>query len=457
MSEYGDTAMSLPMTMEEITRQLQKRLCLTMGSDLRGVTSAEAAFYLAISGVSKSHDMFDALVKIGIHELRRSGGRSSFQPKYILQMVEKFAASGTDSMYTVELYHLAGTYLGDKKGYRNSQQLISNLLRGSFGLHSSRPLLWLWRYSARQRKVSSFPMKHRVVDGKGHGGNIENSINIEWEDHFVDTNKGLVVDIGCGFGVCLLNLVRQSMRQNNIQHVLTTDDLPPHLKWSEYNFAGADLNPQLVGYANGVTSRFPSTEQNRLHFFSCSAQEILQNLFMYRGNIECIMIHFPSPYRLPLSDDDCNVKDKERSGNRQLPHHDSKDGFMITPRVATMISTLLQNNPQGLLIFQTKCEDVAIHVKNLLLSTGMLETVPCCHAVKSVEDFYAMSGRRPKRLDLWLESTPEAERAEGEIWSSKAIMPTLARPETEIQCEHDYTVVHRCLFRSIQDREKKLN
>jgi hypothetical protein len=416
-----------------------------LGSDLRGVTSADAAFYVAISGVSKSHHIFDALVKIGIHELRRLGRRSSFQPKYILQMVEKFAATGFESKYTEEMYHLAGTCLRDKGYTHGDSDVISHLLHGSFGLHSNRPLLWLWRYSARQKKVSYAVIRN---DRDETSGNVEN-VTIKWNDYFDDTSRGLVLDIGCGFGVCLLNLWRQSKRQKN-GNVLTTDDLSHMMEWSEYNFAGADLNPQLIGYANGVTSRFPPSEQKRVHFFCCSAVQLLSSLLMYKGNIELIMIHFPSPYRSTFVDRDGNT---ERTGNSQLPGN-VQDDFMITPQVAIMISNLLQQpqNNHAMLLFQTKCEDVAIHVKNLFLSTGTIETVPCSNPVNSVEDSYTISGRRPKRLEQWLAYTPNAERAEGECWSSVSMMPTVARPETEIQCEYDHTVVHRCIFRSIQKK-----
>jgi len=455
---HSDSALSIKknemqLKMEETIQQMEQRLCLTLGSDLRGVTSADAAFLLAISGILQSHHLFDALVKIGIHELKRSGRRSSFQPKYILQMVEKFAASGYDSKYMVELYHLAGTCLGDK-GY-GDVDVISQLLQGSFGLHSSRPLLWIWRYSSRQRKVSIPPIVMRNGNDQTSENDVVN-LNIIWENYFEDTSKGLVVDLGSGFGVCLLNLLSLSSRQHDYD--LKTDDLP-HMDWSKYNFAGADLNPQLIGYANGVTSRFPlAIERDRLHFFCCSAIEILSNLKTYKGKIELLMIHFPSPYRSSYSsdhddndndNDNSNNKNNERSGNSQLPGN-AKGDFMITPQVATMISNILQKDNQIQLLFQTKCEDVAIHVKNLFLSTGTLEIGPCSHAVKSVEETYAVSGRRPKRLDHWLETTPEAERAEGMCWSSVSMMPTMARPETEIQCEYDNTVVHRCLFRSVK-------
>jgi len=402
----------LPISIESI----KKRLTLTFGSDLRGRMSADASFQLALAGVQQSSHIFDALVDIGIHELHRAGDRSSFEPIYILQMIEKFAACGFESSAVLQMYHTAGLCL-QKKGYSDTS-LIDSLKNGEFGLQSDRPLLWLWRFSARQKKV--------VLSDY-----VSSASSISWDDIYHDTSKGLVVDIGCGCGVSLLNLSRITDKES-------ADDISadiPAMKWSDYNFAGADLNLAMVEYANGVVSRQDLDETGRTHFFHLSALETLSNLQSYPGKIEMIMIQFPSPYRLSV---------EGTSGNSQLPSA-STDGFMISKDVVEMVSKLL--NDRGLLLFQTKCEDVAIHTKNLFLGTDKLECLPCIAPVQDIDHVYNQKQRRrPKRVEDWIKMCPETERAEGDIWSSRPLMPMMGRTETEVNCDHENVVVHRCLF-----------
>jgi hypothetical protein len=115
-----------------------------MGSDLRGRTSADAAFNLALAGVQNSNHLFDSLVSIAIHELERAGQRSSFKAKYILQIIEKFAVSGASASVLLPLNQIAAANLERKKfGNKELIQLLNK--EGQFGLHSDRPLLWLWR------------------------------------------------------------------------------------------------------------------------------------------------------------------------------------------------------------------------------------------------------------------------------------------------------------------------
>ncbi len=48
---------------------------------------------------------------------------------------------------------------------------------------------------------------------------------------------------------------------------------------------------------------------------------------------------------------------------------------------------------------------------------------------------------RPKRVEEWMKIDPLAERAEGKMWSSIPLLPTKGRPETEVQCEYESTIV----------------
>ena len=123
---------------------------LTLGSDLRGRAAADACFNFALAGIQNSSRLFQNLLSIGIHELKRAGRRSSFPPKSILHIVEKFAASDVRGQYATELYQIAADCL-EQKNY-NDKMYIESLRNGAFGFHG-RPLLWLWRFSSRQKKV----------------------------------------------------------------------------------------------------------------------------------------------------------------------------------------------------------------------------------------------------------------------------------------------------------------
>lgn len=418
----------------DIAQQAEKRLILTLGSDLRGPTSSYACFNFALAGVQHSCSLFQTLCCIGKHELKRTGLRASFQPKNILHMVEKNAACDIQGQHALDLYHIAGACL-EKKGYKDAK-LIENLKNGSFGFHSPRPLIWLWRFSSRQKKLSISEFISKSKDEKK---------NINWAEMFFDTSKPLVVDVGSGMGASLLNLstlTSSSADSANNDHSNPGDGALQMMAWSEYNYAGADLNQAMVNFGNGIISRdTTSRRMGRVRLFCLSAEEFLRQLQFYPGGLALIMINFPSPYRL-LED--------SSAGNSQLPSKHSKQ-FMVTKKVLASISGLLptpdREGGNGLFLFQTKCEDVAVHVKNECLSLGTMECVPCKNPVKDIDLLYNKNGKRPKRVDEWLKATPSAERAEGNMYLSTPCLPTVGQPETEAQCNFENTVVHRCIFR----------
>jgi len=217
--------------------------------------------------------------------------------------------------------------------------------------------------------------------------------------------------------------------------------------WPNCNYLGGDLNPAFVNFGNGIVSR-DRRRIGRVSFVHRSAEELMANVLSYPGPISLIMIHFPSPYKLASS---------RGKGNSQLPSEGAV-GFMVTTKLLQNISDLLCNNKSccgiqgGLFIFQTKCEDVAVNIKQLCESLESLECVQCKKYIIDIERIYEHKARvRPKRVDDWLDANPSAERAEGEVWSSVPLLPLKGRPETEIQCEHDNSVVHRCMFRCNND------
>lgn len=385
-----------------------------MGSDLRGPQSADACFNFALAGVHhSSSSLLRDLVSIGIHELKRAGSRSSFPPKSILHIVEKFAASDVRKEDAMELYQIAADCL-QKKNY-NDKEYIESLRNGSFGFHG-RPLLWLWRFSSRQKKVEI------------NRGNFMWKDAINWQDEYQDTNKPLVVDIGSGMGTCILGL-------GSTSSVNVHEKLP--IQWSQCNYAGVDLNPALVRFGNGVASRRSGAKKGRVKFFCCPADEFLSKLKSYRGRISMIMVNFPSPYRL----------DSGERGNLQLP---SAENFMVTSKLFKQICSLARNDDdesETYFMFQTKCEDVAVYLKNECLRNGLSGIIAGDKAVDSIDDIYSRNKSVPKRVKEWLRFEPRAERAEGNLFWSEPFLPLDCLPETEVQCLNDNKVVHRCLFK----------
>ena len=99
------------------------------------------------------------------------------------------------------------------------------------------------------------------------------------------------------------------------------------------------------------------------------------------------------------------------------------------------------------IMFQTKCEDVAVYLKNECTSNGMEGITAGGKAVESIGSIYSKNVVVPKRVKEWLRIEPHAERAEGQLFWSQPILPLDCLPETEVQCLSENKVVHRCLFK----------
>uniref|UniRef100_A0A7S4I170 Uncharacterized protein n=1 Tax=Odontella aurita TaxID=265563 RepID=A0A7S4I170_9STRA len=129
--------------MDHILECAKRRIHLLQSADLRGRTSADAALTFALAGV-KEDGFFSELARIGLTELCRFGQRSSCKPKHVLQMVEKFAASGVRPG-NADLYQTAVDIL-KQKGCDES--LIETIL----------PASW-WGMQAASRGVGVFQIK----------------------------------------------------------------------------------------------------------------------------------------------------------------------------------------------------------------------------------------------------------------------------------------------------------
>ena len=156
---------SYPIPLYEIdvlARKAVNRLAWTLGTDIRGRSSADAAFSFAMAGVTNDV-LYQTLALVAQCELQRIGQRPSFRSKYILQMVEKLAAAGIQNH---NVYRVAADCLASKGEHLDVAEMLARP-NGGFGLLSTRPLLWLWRFSARQPKVAE-RQSHGDIAGEQH-------------------------------------------------------------------------------------------------------------------------------------------------------------------------------------------------------------------------------------------------------------------------------------------------
>ena len=89
---------------------------------------------------------------------------------------------------------------------------INALKEAKFPLHSTRPLLWIWKFSTKQRKQNTFLKqashhwktrflkKGDAAIGKYSDKEVRglSQHDFEWYEIFKDPMRPLVIDIGCG-------------------------------------------------------------------------------------------------------------------------------------------------------------------------------------------------------------------------------------------------------------------
>ena len=427
---------------QEILERLQKRLHLTLGTDLRGQTSAEVAFALSLAG-ARDERTYQTLVHIACLELERVGHRPSQRPKYVRHMVEKLAASGVraDHPNVQRLYKLATECLTRHNGESFTRCLIELNRENPLDLLAAPPSLWLWRYSSRLRKPrqtnESLPHK-----------DTSQLLKMQWNELFQNPHVPLIIDVGCGMGKCLLGLASSD----------TPLVFPNHqgrgniISLSQCNFLGVDLNHATLRYASGIAHRWNLT--GRVAFVHQSSDDLIRAvLATYPGSVALVLVHYPTPYRLPTANQD-------RGGNSQLP--DSADeGFMISDAWMEGIATLLRQRSHrggggGYLLLQSNCEDVAITLRDRALAHGF-QVVPVDRAAVLTlpfpgdddddDDDDDTASRISNRTVEWVRRG--GERPIGPEWSAVPLLPPRCTTETEVACTVQGTPVHRCLLRVV--------
>lgn len=410
-----------PKPIDEMVDAAIHQLSWTMGMDLRGRTSADAAFVFALAGVQKE-ELFRDLAVISLYELGRVGFRPSFESKYVLQIVEKHAAAGTKGGEVEALYQVAGDCLRPKGEDHLDQANMLEQDASSFHLLWSRPLLWLWRFAARQKKAKSKARKQEetsddVVSSDKH---ITSTVYPNLPK-FNDPSMPLVVDLGCGMGTSVLGLAATESNDNGVLG---------DLDFAECNLLGADLSVLGVRFARSITSRWKLEE--KLAYAWCPAEECLDRLNEeYPGQIVTIMIQFPTPYRL-----DNGTK---TAYNTQLPV-DASTGFMVSDALLAKIKGVLSHSG-GKLLVQSNCEDVAVTIRHRAITQFGMNSIALPHQqqISNLDE-----SQQTQRNLQWIQQG--GDRAVGPCWSSAPLLPSRASTETEVACHLQGTPIHRCLL-----------
>ena len=419
--------------LQTLYQRLVQRFAVTLGTDLRGRAASDTAFALCAAGIhappvllhpdtssnyagDDGEALYERLADVARLELQRIRGRSTRRVRDVLHVVEKSAAAGlgfrnpNSSVYT--LYKIASQHplVAREPQYETLRQQFTDPTR--FNLFADRPLLWLWRFAARQTKA-------KVLEEAPSLSSL--STDVSWLSKLADTSKPLVLDIGCGLGVSLLGLA--SLRE---RYMDPSVKFPVELDWDECNYLGADLSLLGVRFGSGLAARWRLN--SRIQYTQSAAEDVVDQVAtLYPGKVPLIMIQFPSPYRL------------KESGNSQLPT--TRDlGFMVSQSLMQKIAMLLQKS-RGYLLLQSNCEDVAIIMLEMAQAAGLVP-VPSTDPVLSLEDM-PPNQQTPQRTQEWI--AMGGERALGPAWCCQALIPS--RTETEAACTVQGTPVHRCLLR----------
>lgn len=445
--------------LNDIVLRAKRRLKKAGEEELRGRKAADAAFWFALSGVKNDHavgaaeglnfSLFDALAYICLRELERCGYKPSCRAMDIMHMVERIAVTGISNEIFTQLQQQAAKCL-ELKNLSHIKDLrergvIDDLRRGKFNFHSERSLLWIWRFSTRQRKQRYFlKAASRHWESKGiqelsNGEVLHMKNNKEnfgpWTDIYEDPTLPLVLDIGCGMGVSILGF--SSLKEEDC-----TDNGMINLEWCKCNFLGADLSHLGVNFASAMSQRLDLNKN--VHFVSSSAEEIVAHVAeSYPGSLGLCMIQFPTPFRF---NETIGIDPEEipqsvfNQGNRQLPTG-AYDGFMVTRKLLEMIRDALDKE-NGRLLLQSNVEDVAVFMKLLAVECGF-EALP---ARKFIDTLIDHGNSLPQRTLKWVSSG--GERAIGKIWSSESFLPSSrCATETEVSCLINRIPVHRVVFK----------
>ena len=392
-------------------------------SEMQGRKFADAAFDFSLAGVT-STELYDLLLSGAMAEMVRYGHRKSCRAVDILQVVERLAVAGVVNQNFFRLaaeklqYKVMNQELHESASFSAA---IDRLSSGSFNLFSDMPLLWLWRFSARQRKSGN------QLSDDTNSNDFENTSqkpietdaisSAEAKDCISDIKKNpvilpvfddpslpLIIDIGCGFGVSILGLSHRekNLFTKSIDHEepsYTVIDPSTSTTFSRsstrrHNFFACDMSHRAISYATSISKRWDM--HGNCKFIESDAVDFLDLIIReYQGPVECVLINFPTPYRFGIENpssqsnitsgvDRNNIYEISDipAGNSQLPN---LSDFMVSPLVIELSRQTLnkkqtfkriQSNrlhddhmtaySEKYIIIQSNVEDVAVTMQNIV-------------------------------------------------------------------------------------------
>ena len=331
-----------------------------MHGRLHGRQYADAAFLFAVSGLAGPRELFLGLADGANRELKRFGHRSSCPPATILAMAERLAAASIDQDHDV--FSTTQDLLRKHHGI-NYDPMGSGKSWGDASLHSTRPLLWLWRHGAKGRlpevtHEGVVEEDDRGLESREKAWSDVIRISAELQRAFTDCSRPLVIDLACGFGTTILGLsCNNPMVRSNLGARDDDKEKGFILDLSGANFLGCDIDHRSLGYARGVCDRLSESgvlAKGRVALVEGDAEAVLEAVArVYRGPTAVVLVQFPTPYRLEaLAGDE---RPAHPSGNSQLP---SQEEFLFSPDLAQKAAALLQPT-SGLLALQSNVQGTA--------------------------------------------------------------------------------------------------
>jgi tRNA G46 methylase TrmB len=344
--------------------------------------------------------------------------------KYMLEHVALCGYTCKDAI-VIEIFSYLQLLSHDMRASIQERTKASDLYqeKDTFWLHSSNgaSLKCLWEYSAKKKKVRDVgvtltPGTRRVKDIVDWQSTISTDI--------LNSNLPLVLDVGCGYGVSLLGLAKSNYFTR---------------EYGICNYIGVDLSSIAITYANSIAVKWNMHDTCQFHIAPVEGffQYIHQ---LYKGPIVCILIQYPTPYKLSLSQKTTTTTTQQsKQSNSQLPTEE--EGFMVTNKLLSISLELLAIH--GILYLQSNVEDVAVSMKIKIESNDVYKANEFEYL--NSEDLSStqppMSTVMTQRQRLWAERG--GRLAEGPGWLSSSPFGLSARTETEAAYMIDKKPIYR--------------
>jgi len=156
---------------------------------------------------------------------------------------------------------------------------------------------------------------------------------------------------------------------------------------------GIDLSRRGVRFGRALSKR--RGRSGVVRFWETEAEDGVERLKSYEGEVKAIMIQFPTPYMLG-------------SGNKQLPGED--DGFMVTAGLARKVAEA----GARYVVIQSNVEDTALRCSQLFVEAGYVK-VPRGEEDElfwggddeALKEIAAKEERVTERTQRWLEGGGE--------------------------------------------------